>query len=269
METKIITYNLKDRGRQYRGKERNFNIRAIVDAINSPECQERVKNRDMHGFYGHLTRVKCGMIPNEGLMDGLIPKVVPAFVTTYLKANPDGTIEHKADFANTDTGLAASKLFQSRMGGFSSAIDERKPEFFGFDYVLEPNFTTNRGYSLDDVSGMTLDDVEAAIQDEQMRGMIALLDSVSSERERANEVIERLSAENEHLLSMLAAKGIGATALDSASVLPVAVSLDAVERIKRDSSLFRTASLPSFIEPQEAQPEKQPLYDRLLGKFTR
>ena len=64
METKIITYNLKDRGRQYRGKERNFNIRAIVDAINSPECQERVKNRDMHGFYGHLTRVKCGMIPN-------------------------------------------------------------------------------------------------------------------------------------------------------------------------------------------------------------
>lgn len=202
-------------------------------------------------------------------MDGLIPKVVPAFVTTYLKANPDGTIEHKADFANTDTGLAASKLFQSRMGGFSSAIDERKPEFFGFDYVLEPNFTTNRGYSLDDVSSMTLDDVEAAIQDEQMRGMIALLDSVSSERERANEVIERLSAENEHLLSMLAAKGIGATALDSAAVLPVAVSLDAVERIKRDSSLFRSASLPSFIEPQEAQPEKQPLYDRLLGKFTR
>lgn len=102
-----------------------------------------------------------------------------------------------------------------------------------------------------------------------MRGMIALLDSVSSERERANEVIERLSAENEHLLSMLAAKGIGATALDSAAVLPVAVSLDAVERIKRDSSLFRSASLPSFIEPQEAQPEKQPLYDRLLGKFTR
>ena len=81
--------------------------------------------------------------------------------------------------------------------------------------------------------------------------------------------LERLSAENEHLLSMLAAKGIGGAALDSVAVLPVAVSLDAVERIKRDSSLFRSASLPSFIEPQEVQPEKQPLYDRLLGKFTR
>jgi hypothetical protein len=116
---------------------------------------------------------------------------------------------------------------------------------------------------------MTLDDIEAAIYDEQMRGVMRLLDSANGERERANDVIERLSAENEHLLSMLAAKGIDSNALDSVSVLPVAVSLDAVERIKRDSSLFRSASLPSFIEPQEAQPEKQPLYDRLLGKFTR
>jgi len=50
MQTKLIKYNLRERGRQFRGKDRNFNIRAIVDAINSPACQERVKNRDMLGF---------------------------------------------------------------------------------------------------------------------------------------------------------------------------------------------------------------------------
>lgn len=206
-------------------------------------------------------------------MDGLIPKVVPAFVTTYLKANPDGTIEHKADFANTDTGLAASKLFQSRMGGFSSAIDERKPEFFGFDYVLEPNFTTNRGYSLDDVSGMTLDDIEAAIYDEQLRGVLRLLDSANAERDTASEVIEHLRAENEQLLSMLAAKGIDAgAALDAVAVAPIAVSIDPVERMRRDAAAFRgAASLPQFVEPQSnADPaEHVPLYGRLLGQFLR
>lgn len=269
METQVITYNLKDRGRQFRGQERHFNIGQIVNAINSPACQERVKNRDMHGYYGHLTRVKCGMIPNEGMMDGLIPKVVPAFVTTYLKANPDGSIEHKAEFASTDTGLAASKLFQSRMGGFSSAIDERKPEFFGFDYVLEPNFTTNRGYSLDDVNGMTLDAIELAIQDEQMRGMIALLDSVNGERERANEVIERMQAENEQLISMLASKGIEAShVLDAVSVMPISVSTETTRRMQRDSELFRSSVLPQFVEPENPS-KADPLYDRLLSHFTR
>ena len=270
METKIITYNLKDRGRQYRGKERNFNIRSIVSAINGPACQERVKNRDMLGYYGHWPRIKFGMVPQEGGMDSGRPSLVePALVTTFLKAHDDGTIEHKAEFLSTDSGQVAAKLFSSRAGGFSSAIDQTRPEFFGFDYVLEPNYSTNRGYTLDDVNGMTLDDIEAAIYDEQLRGVMRLLDSANGERERANDVIERLSAENEHLLSMLAAKGIDSNALDSVSVLPVAVSLDAVERIMRDSSLFRTASLPSFIEPQEAKADKQPLYDRLLGKFTR
>lgn len=269
METQVITYNLKDRGRQFRGQERHFNIGQIVNAINSPACQERVKNRDMHGYYGHLTRVKCGMIPNEGMMDGLIPKVVPAFVTTYLKANTDGSIEHKAEFASTDTGLAASKLFQSRMGGFSSAIDERKPEFFGFDYVLEPNFTTNRGYSLDDVNGMTMDNIEVAIQDEQMRGMIALMDSINAERNCSNEVIERLQAENEQLISMLASKGIEASnVLDAVSVMPISVSTETTRRMQRDSELFRNSVLPQFVQPENPA-KADPLYDRLLSSFTR
>ena len=161
METKIITYNLKDRGRQYRGKERNFNIRSIVSAINGPACQERVKNRDMLGYYGHWPRIKFGMVPQEGGMDSGRPSLVePALVTTFLKAHDDGTIEHQAEFLDTDSGQVAAKLYAGRVGGFSSAIDQHRPEFFGFDYVLEPNYSTNRGYTLDDVRDMTLDDID-------------------------------------------------------------------------------------------------------------
>jgi len=273
METKVITYNLKERGRRYRGKERNFNIRAIVDAINGPACQERVANRDMVGYYGHWPRLKFGMRPVEGGLDGGRPALVePALVTTLLRASPDGTIEHQAEFVNNDPGQVAAKLYAGRVGGFSSAIDPMRPEFFGFDYVLEPNYSTNRGYTLDDVNGMTLDDIEAAIYDEQLRGVLRLLDSANDERDRASDVIEHLRAENEHLLGLLAAKGVDAAlVLDSAAIAPMAVSVDMADRIQRDAQAFRGASsLPGFVKPKaDDQASEPPLYGRLLNKFTR
>ncbi|ALS62274.1 MULTISPECIES: hypothetical protein [Burkholderiales] len=272
MQTNVITYNLKERGRQYRGKERHFNIRAIVAAINGPACQERVRNRDMQGYYGHWPRIKFGLNPAEGGLEGGKPSIVePALVTTLLRAHDDGTIEHQAEFLDTDSGQVAAKLYASRTGGFSSAIDQTRPEFFGFDYVLEPNYSTNRGYTLDDVRDMTLDDIEAAIYDEQLRGMAHLLDAANSERERACEVIERLSAENEQLLSMLAAKGIDAgVALDAAGIAPLVLAGGVSERMARDMAAFHSAgALPRFVEPKQEEPPADPLYGRLIGKFTR
>jgi len=91
MQTPLITYNLKERGRKHRGVERNFNIPKIVAAVNSPACQERVQNRDMIGFYGHWPRVKFGMNPAEGgIADGKAQAVEPALVTTHLVAHSDG-----------------------------------------------------------------------------------------------------------------------------------------------------------------------------------
>lgn len=278
METPVIRYNLRERGRKHVGQPRNFNIKAICDAINGPACQERVATRGLVGYYGHMPRIRFGMNPVEGVLDnGKYVPIEPAFVTTYLKADYDGNVEHRAEFLDTAAGRLAAKLFDSKMGGFSSAIDTSRPEFHGLDYVLEPNFIQNsyRGVVLDDamsgnIGELTYDDVYAAEKDEQARAMVVLLDSINAERETTGAVIERLQSENEQLLSMLAKKGIEPSAvLDAASVLPVAVSISAADRINRDAKLFRTAALPSFIEPQEAKADKQPLYDRLLGKFTR
>lgn len=275
METNIIRYNLKDRGRRYRGKERNFNIAQIAAAINSPETQERVKNRDMHGFYGHWPRVKFGMIPNEGVMDGqdTAPRVIPAFITTYLQAFPDGTVEHRAEFIDTEPGQVAAKLHASKVGGFSSAIDEMNPRFFGFDYVLEPNFSTNRGYSLDSAAGMTLDDVEQAVRDEQLHAMSILLDSVNAERKAVSDVIERLQAENEELLSMLSSvKPDAAATLDStaAGIRPLAVSKGPAERLRREASRFMGAHLLNFVEPEPAGDSKvRQEADRLTRRIIR
>ncbi len=272
METSLITYSLTERGRQYRGKERRFNLRALAACINGPECQERIRNRDMLGYYGHWPRIKFGMNPAEGgLVAGKPSLVEPALVTTHLQARDDGTVEHRAEFLATDSGAVAAKLYSSRAGGFSSAIDPGRPEFFGFDYVLEPNYSTNRGYSLDDVHGLSPDDIEAAIYGEQLQGMMRLLDSAHGERERALETIDHLRAENEQLLSLLASKGAAdAAVLDAVPILPLAVSRDAAQRLQRDTEIFRTAVLPSFVLPETEEPPEAPrLYGRLLSRFTR
>lgn len=265
METPLITYNLKDRGRQYRGKERNFHLQKIAAAINSPETQERVKHRDMLGYYGHWPRVRFGMNPCEG--DAVQP-VQPAIVTTHLEASDDGTVKHKAEFLGTKPGQIAAQLFASRTGGFSSAIDEGRPEFFGFDYVLEPNYSSNRGYqlALDSVTGnltiegMTLDDIMTAEYNDQLDGVLALVSKLDAANRMALESLSRLSAENEELLSMLSSP-----ALDSVSYKPFSVSKDPARQLINDMNTFKTAPLPSFIAPPSAEtPNEKRLFNRLL-----
>lgn len=279
METVLITYNLKDRGRKFRGKNRSYNIQRLCGAINGPECQERVKNRDMIGYYGHWPRIKFGLDPSEGgLEEGKPALIQPAIVTTYLKAYPDGRIEHKAEFLESDAGRLAENLYTSRVGGFSSVIDEGRNTFYGFDYVLEPNFTTNRGYklSLDSAKDVSPEDVEAAIYGEQIRAAMALFDGVKAERDMAHATIEHLRAENEELLSLLSRAGIKApegTSFDSAT-MPIVLNNDLADRIRKDAEFFRAqkdlpmpAEGPALdtarvISPEEARSER--LYQRML-----
>jgi len=284
VKTPIIRYSLKDRGRKHTGQPRNFNIKAIFDDINSPARQEIVASRGMIGYYGHLPRIRSGMEPSEGFVDnGKYVPVEPAFVTTHLKMSMDGVIEHQAEFADTKSGILAAKLFDGSIGGFSSAIDEKRPEFFGFDYVVQPNYLGNsfRGVALDNAYGvnigslLTYDDIYAAERDEHAQSMIMLLDSSNAARELANETIERLKLENEELLSLLAKKGISQPgALDSA-VMPLTVDHSGNSRILDDVSSFRSMDrLPGVAEPVEREIDvldsrTRSIYSRFMHNFTR
>jgi hypothetical protein len=213
-----------------------------------------------------------------GIAEGKAHAVEAAIVTTRLKAFDDGTIEHETEFLDTVSGQIAAKMFDNKVGGFSSAIDTGKPKFFAFDYVANPNYLGNsfRGIALDDAFGdsgtgeLTYDDVMQAEAEEQASGMIFLLDSINSERNASNAVIDRLTEENEQLLSMLARTGLTPSqALDSASIMPIAVSIKSADRMARDAQMFRSAELPRFIEPKGKEAEADPLYDRLLTKYSR
>ncbi|MBY0475419.1 MAG: hypothetical protein K2Q13_10230 [Nitrosomonas sp.] len=280
--TPMIRYSLKERGRKYTGQARNFNIQKIFDNVNGDACQETIASRGMIGYYGHFPRIRFGMHPTEGGLDGgkYVP-VQPAFITTHLKVTMDGMVEHQAEFLDTAAGQVAEKLFHQKVGGFSSAIDEKRPQFYGFDYVLQPNFLDNsfRGVALDDaLSGntgeLTYDEVYEAELEEQSKSMIILLDSINAEREVTSAVIERLQQENEQFLSILSGKGIDANSiLDSVAIAPLVMPTNPINMIQNDRDYFHSMeNLPGFIEPVEkavVEQEVNPTFGRLFNKFTR
>jgi len=265
-KTGKITYNVRERGRKFIGKDRNLDTRALASIVNGNEVQERVKNRDLHGFYGHIVRMKYGIQPPEMVVDKETGKPVyiePALVTTHLKADDDGNIEHEAEFLDTAAGELAERCFNSRKGGFSSAIFA-KPNgpvdvpiiFAGFDFVFEPNFTTNRGYMLDSTGegfdGMMLDAVMADWT-HGMAAMKTMYDSIMRDHDLALATMARLREENEEMLSMLSSRGTanenGVIVLDSTGdeqTRPMVVSKSATRAFMARANAFSAAKCVGF-----------------------
>jgi hypothetical protein len=271
IKTERIRYNVSERGRQHRGTDRRFDLRALQGLVNGGEVQERVKNRDMHGYYGHWQRMtfgmKTGLIPPETVVvDGKVVNIEPAFITTYLRADSDGNIEHEAEFLDNASGKIAARLFGSKTGGFSSAM-KTVPRgnlgvpmiFAGFDYVLEPNYTTNRGYELA-FDSVEMPDGESVMLDSvmhfqhSMQTMNVLYDSLHADHALAMQTIQKLIEDNEELTSMHV-RG-GQVVLDSVEFQrPLMVDKRATQAFKRNAEAFRDANLVGF-ERQEANREE-------------
>lgn len=268
--TEPITFNVRERGRSARGQDRNFDTVALAKLINSAAVQEKVKHGDMVGYYGHWPRMKFGMEPAEGgIIDGKVVSIDPAVRTIELKAEPDGTITHRTEFLNTPGGVVAKALFNSKAGGFSSAIvtsPSTNPAvpvgFYGFDYVLEPNFTFNRGHKL------TLDSVGEGAEEELMlmldgvvgdyaqgSGVLAqLFDSVHGQLQQALAALEKVTNDNEQLIAMIA-KG-GAVNLDSVHLEDARIAPD---RHSLPDNWERFTSMPlAELQKLEADAPKEP-----------
>ncbi|MCA0214702.1 MAG: hypothetical protein LCH79_16180 [Proteobacteria bacterium] len=276
--TDPITYNVHERGRKFRGRDRNFDTALLAKMINGSDVQEKVKHGDMLGYFGHWPRVKFGMATVEGGIDKESGKAVSlpmAVRTVELSATPDGTITHREEFLDTEAGHIAEGLYKSKAGGFSSAIDavpNTTPyiprAFHGFDYVYEPNYSTNRGHKLvlDSIGpemAALLDQVieHAAVEQAEM---VQLFDSLHAQHERALDTLERISNERDLLVERLAsASGKSRTAvLDGlitedvrvAPTLVLAADLDQWTKF-RDMDLVRLDRLPDPPVPRTAESE--------------
>ena len=268
----IITYNLKERGRKFTGKERNFNCANIARAINSQATQEKVRLRQLIGYYGHKVRQLSGLDPSESvIIAGKYNSVEPAIVTTFLEASPDGTIKHKTEFLDNDEGRKANRMWLNKNGGFSSAIDEIANEFYGFDFVLAANYQTNAGYTLDDANGITYDSVMAEVQHEHELFYEHLLAQKSHQLSDALIALDSVQAENEELFSLLTEKnnGVGIV-LDGLGVSPLRISSSKTDRLIGDINSFGGAKLsfqltdePDINKPEDAE------YRATLSRYSR
>ncbi|MBD8671614.1 hypothetical protein [Pseudomonas lurida] len=184
IRTEVISYNLNDRGRDFTGVDRKIDIEAAMRLINGQVLQESVKKGDIFGYVGHTFREKYGLDPAETQFEGGKSVVLePAVRTVMIKAYPDGTLKHQQEFLDTAAGRIAARLYQSKAYGFSSVFYApeinglRTPKnFFGMDFVRNPNYDTNRGYDamLDSASAgaMTGEGFAAEVS--------AMMDSVDS-----------------------------------------------------------------------------------------
>lgn len=269
----MIRYNLKERGRKYRGVERDFDIPAIVAAINSPECQELVKTRGMLGYLGHWVRIRFGLDPSAaegGIVQGKAYSVEAAIVTTYLRAYPNGDIEHQTEFLDTHPGRIAARMFANKIGGFSSAIDEIDVRFYGFDWVNDPNYSTNRGYgiALDSVSNgtMSLQDIMAAEMHDQTEAMAMLLMASEKREKIALDSASALRIENDQFLELLAQS-------DFNKAPSFTGNDEQLNRMKRDKAVFdSTYVLPRFEEPvnqveQQKQDQANHQYNQIANRY--
>lgn len=180
--TDPITYNLADRDRKHVGVDRSdMNIRSMIERINAPDTQELVASGDLYGYYGHEIRARFGMNPPDVWVNpktGENIRIEPALRTIELSADSDGNVTSRHEFLDTDTGKYSQKLYTSKAGGFSSAVMRKRGAagkfditgFYGFDYVRQPNYNTNRGNGMFD-SLFWLDEDEAEMAFDSMDGL--------------------------------------------------------------------------------------------------
>ena len=180
------TFSLFDEGRKYTGRHRKYLLQNAKNICYSPETREKIKLREAFGFYGHGCRQlakKASVEEVEAieLKDGntVIISNIPSNVTLAFDVTDDGTITHTQEILDTEPGRIVSGLHASKVGGFSWACsgDDRGMSgithlsgFSGFDYVLAPGFSGNRGYVLESANGdmeqLILESVAATVGDD-------------------------------------------------------------------------------------------------------
>lgn len=212
MTTGVIRYNIADRGRKFVGQPRNFNIPKVVELLNGGVVQELIGKGDLFGYLGHGVREEYGLFPDETAIANVngktqLTSIDPCCRTIYLKAFPDGTIEHEEEFTDTFLGQKAYEWHCKKIGGFSSVFapnPENPSMFYGFDYVRMPNFDGNRGYVADgamfDIDpGRITSKQQALLMQERLEERRVVMDSISQKLLIANQQVFAEQELNAHL----------------------------------------------------------------------
>jgi len=159
-------FNLFREGRKYTGHHRAYILENAREVCYSPETREGIRMREKLGYFGHGRRqlagkVRIGEVEKIVTPDGssLVLENIPSNVTTSFEIDAAGNVSHTQEMLLENApGKIVAGLNQNRVGGFSWAMGGRDggkhgatrlSSFEGFDYVIDPGFSENRGYILE------------------------------------------------------------------------------------------------------------------------
>lgn len=139
-------------GRKVGANKRNYILESVRSMI--ANSQERIHLGEAYGYYGHGGRKMAGTLtPAEQQIvrgaDGsqIVMMNIPACRTKSITVDKNGVVEHTQEVLSTDTGKLVDSLIESGAGGWSWAVSGRDTasesvtrDYFGMDYVLQPNF---------------------------------------------------------------------------------------------------------------------------------
>jgi hypothetical protein len=193
LDTITAEFNMLTEGRQYSGNHRSYLVDNAMKVVDSEATKERIAIREAFGYYGHGFRKLAKKMNLEEIEPVRLPNgqttvihAVPSNLTTGLTVSKDGVVKHSQDILDTDSGQLVSRLNGSHVGGFSwacSGVDRQRrgisimTGFSGMDYVLQPNFTANRGYILESVSNedFILESVSKVVGDDKVAEQLVSL----------------------------------------------------------------------------------------------
>lgn len=208
------SFSLLDTGRTYTGQHRKYLIENAREICYAPETREIIRLREAFGYYGHGRRVLAG---RQDLTVGEVSIItmpngqqamvsnVPSNITVAFDVSQDGQVSHTQELLDTETGKIVAGLHASRVGGFSWACQgkdgrQSRPSilsgFSGFDYVLQPGFSGNRGYVLESAvpaGDRILESVAAVVgNDARAEQLVAgwRLDAQNRQKELENAIFE-------------------------------------------------------------------------------
>lgn len=167
-------FNLFREGRKYTGHHRDYVLESARNVCLAPETRERIKLREAYGYFGHGRRQLAGKLNLSEVESVKLPggqsvilENVPSNVTTFFDVDTEGNVEHHQEILeNNKPGQIVSGLNKSKIGGFSWAMGgadggahgkTKTSAFYGFDYVLNPGFSENRGFLLESADENTRD----------------------------------------------------------------------------------------------------------------
>lgn len=166
-------FNLFNEGRTYTGHHRKYILESAINTCYAPETREGLRLREQLGYLGHGRRelarkLRLSEVEPIKLPDGstILTENIPSNVTVFFEVGKDGACEHHQEILETAPGKVVAALNGSRVGGFSWACGgtdggslgaTRIRDFHGFDYVMNPGFSANRGYILENADGKTKD----------------------------------------------------------------------------------------------------------------